>query len=105
MGIVLAGMMDVMESPNFDMTELGASRELFILAQRYAKISNNLITFDREMSEQDYSSELLMVSEDHALNEQQMLLHKMIEMKEKINSFDAPKYIESMKQLHHLHEE
>jgi len=105
MGIVLAGMMDVMASPNFDMTELGISRELFILAQRYAKISNNIITFDREISEQDYSSELLIVSEDHALKEQQMLLQKMIAMKEKVKSFDAMTYIESMKQLHHLHEE
>jgi hypothetical protein len=105
MGIVLVGIMDIMASPNFDMNELGISRELFILAQRYAKISNNLVTFDREISEQDYSSELLMVSENHALKEQKMLLQKMLEIQDKLKSFDAMKYINSMQQLHHLHEE
>ena len=105
MGIVLVGIMDIMASPNFDMNELGISRELFILAQRYAKISNNLTTFDREISEQDYSSELLMVSENHALKEQKILLQKMLAIQDKLKSFDAMKYIDSMKQLHNLHEE
>jgi len=105
MGIVLVGIMDIMASPNFDINELGISREIFILAQRYAKISNNLITFDREINEQDYSSELLLVSENHALQEQKTLLQKMLEIQDKLKSFDAMKYINSMQQLHHLHEE
>lgn len=104
MGIVMAGMIDVMASPRFDFSELGLSRELFILAQRYGKISNNLTTFAREVEEQDYSNELFMVSEKELLNEQKTILKKMSAKKSGIKSFDTLKYIDSMKQLHALHE-
>lgn len=60
MGMVAAGMIDLMASNNFKSEELGAMREMFIKGQRLGRIGNLLFTFEREKKEGDVTNEILL---------------------------------------------
>lgn len=104
MGITLVGMMDVIASSRFAIDELGKAREMFYYAQRHAKISNNLVTLEREIEENDLSNELLMTSVEEATQEQFHLRECMTNTAYEITTFDAFLYLEGIKKLHQLHE-
>jgi hypothetical protein len=54
MGIVMAGMIDLMNIPQFHIDDLGQARSLFLMGQRAGRISNVLTTYEREIIEHDY---------------------------------------------------
>lgn len=58
MGIVAAGMIDLIASKKFNKHSLGPSREIFLIGQRMGRIANVLTTFDREISEGDLTNEI-----------------------------------------------
>jgi hypothetical protein len=58
MGVLAAGMIDLMGVENINYNEVGKCREVFITGQRLAKIANNIATFAREKSEGDVTSEI-----------------------------------------------
>lgn len=60
MGMVAAGMMDLMACPGFNISELGMVREIFVKAQRLGRIANVLCTLEREISEGDKTNEILI---------------------------------------------
>lgn len=59
-GFVLAGMVDLMASPEFDLAELGRARELFSQAQRVARLHNDLTSLEKEIAEGDPSNEVII---------------------------------------------
>ncbi len=63
MGMVAAGMIDLMASPGFHLSELGRARELLIQGQRLGRIGNLINTFDRELTEGDVTNEMLLYPE------------------------------------------
>lgn len=63
MGVLAAGMIDLMGVKKIKYTEIGRCREIFIIGQRLAKIANNIATFAREQREGDITNEIT-----HALN-------------------------------------
>jgi hypothetical protein len=109
MGIVMAGMIDVMSLPYFHMAELGEARALFLLGQRAGRISNVLTTFDREQGENDLTSELLARRPDESLNfkcealkgERKALLKEIDNYN--FRSFSAVEYRRGIQDLHQLH--
>ena len=56
-GMVLVTI-DLMSSPNFDLKELGTTREVFWKAQRMGRIGNSISTFEREIADDDFTSEV-----------------------------------------------
>jgi hypothetical protein len=60
MGMVAAGMIDLMASPGFEMENLGATREMLVQGQRLGRIGNLLFTFEREKKEGDVTNEILL---------------------------------------------
>lgn len=130
MGMVIAGMMDVIASSQFNLSELGVTRKMLHLGQRYGSISNNLNTFSRELAEGDITNEVLIKGLDRQLiiyadlkqlsyteirdklhniiaemeKEQNEILNELIQEKFKINSFDCNQYVNGLKQLKLLHQ-
>lgn len=110
MGIVMAGMIDLMSLDRFHFNELGMSRSLFLFGQRAGRISNVLTTFEREMKDGDFTNEILS---DRYLNDPQLAVdhleselsqtYKAMEKFENIQSFSTKKYREGIENLHHLH--
>ena len=60
MGMVAAGMIDVIGSHKFPLCELGSLREGLVMGQRLGRIANLLSTFHREISEDDKTNEILL---------------------------------------------
>lgn len=60
MGMVAAGMIDLMASPDFDLHEMGKVREFLIKGQRLGRIGNIIHTFKREIDEKDVTNEILL---------------------------------------------
>lgn len=58
MGVLAAGMIDLMGTSNLIIDEVGKCRELFIVGQRLSKIANNIATFAREQREGDITNEI-----------------------------------------------
>ncbi len=110
MGIVMAGMIDLMSLPNLKISEVGKTRALFLLGQRAGRISNVLTTREREQRENDVTSELLAfgTSEEMALMTESMKeelnsLYKEMDRYKSIQSFSAHEYRSGMQALHELH--
>lgn len=62
MGVLPAGMIDLMSVKNINFNEIGFCREVFIIAQRLAKIANNISTFNREKMQGDVTNEIMYLS-------------------------------------------
>jgi hypothetical protein len=130
MGMVSAAMIDVLASTEFDLKELGAARRIFHLGQRYGSISNNLITFKRELLEDDITNEITVKGlERHLINRKDLerlnheqLLDKLSSIVSEItdeqnniiknfaahlhdvHSFSLDQYVYGLKQFKLLHE-
>jgi hypothetical protein len=130
MGMVIIGMLDIMASPNFVITELGTVREIFYLAQRFGHICNTLTTFSRELIEHDYANEIivtglsnniinkndiktlsadelikkLQVNTNLLVNQRLDILTQLNCLAEKTSSFDVKEYITGLNRLQLLHE-
>jgi len=117
MGIVAAGMIDLMGSEKFNINELGYSRSIFHSAQRMGRISNLIVTLDRELSEKDLTNELYikfnypMDEEDkdyssierQTLNEFNSLTKRILKHEKYIFHFSVKDYCEGINNLHKLH--
>lgn len=110
MGIVMAGMIDLMSLPHFDISELSHARALFLLGQRAGRISNVLTTFGREQLENDKTNELFAISENETfsskcerLNKEIASLFQQMDGYNNIQSFSAMEYRLGMQALHELH--
>lgn len=117
MGIVAAGMIDLMGSSNFKIIELGTSRSAFHHAQRMGRISNLLATLDRELEEDDITNELFIkmhlsydsykydreASEGKVIDEFTSLSDNLLKHKKAINSFCIEVYNKGIKKLHDFH--
>lgn len=130
MGMVISGMLDIMASPTFDLSELGKTREILYLGQRFGSICNTLITFHRELLEHDVTNEIIikgfsrqlvtpaeLQSDFHEMitnklanvfqeldQERSSILTKITRLGEQIHSFDCEQYIASLINLQCLHE-
>jgi hypothetical protein len=60
MGMIAAGIIDLMASPDCDFSELGKIRQILIKGQRVGRIGNLLSTFKRELYEGDVTNEMLL---------------------------------------------
>lgn len=109
MGMVAAGIIDLMASPNFQMTELGKLRELLIQGQRLGRIGNLINTFEREQSEGDLTNEMMLhpdgveASQTSLLNELSLGLAKMRELQNDVSSITIKNYAQSLSDLFQLH--
>jgi len=103
MGIVMAGMIDLMNVSKFCVTDLGHARSLFLMGQRAGRISNVLTTLERELAEDDRTNELLVSGNPSDLEmELDSLFQEMSNLKN-IKSFSASEYSKGIKSLHDLH--
>ncbi len=112
MGIVAAGMIDLMGISNLKVNELGEMRAIFHYGQRIGRISNIIYTYEREMKEGDFTNELLIEQ-----NEKKTLENIVFKKKEeaccllslifscapKVSSFSCTKYKEGLTKLDDLH--
>lgn len=129
MGMVMAGVIDLMASPGFDYQELGSMRYVLHRGQRYGSISNNITTFQRELAEGDVTNEIIIkgiernllnltemksMSADMVLSllepvmqemilEQSIILNEISSLKENIHSLNVAYYADGLQKLHHLH--
>lgn len=110
MGIVMAGMIDLMSLGQLFIEELGKAREVFLLGQRAARISNIVTTYEREAIEKDRTNELdlslpdniILFNKERLEREQRQILKKMDQIV-KIRLFSIHYYLDGIKKLHHLH--
>ena len=130
MGMIITSIIDLMASPYFRSDELGKSREFFYLAQRFGKTCNTITTFSRELSEQDFNNEVIVmglaksvINKDDLTTlsanklleklqpilsiltkEQLDILKKLNHLGKEITSFDTQYYIHGLNRLQNLHE-
>lgn len=107
MGIIAAGTIDLMASPDFDLTELGSARLAFQLGQRLGRISNMLFTYQRELNEGDRTNEIFLTDASSESNRER-LAHEFLEClgllrAQKLRSFSIDAYAEGLQGLHELH--
>ncbi len=111
MGMVAAGTIDLMATDNFDCAELGRCREVFLLGQRLGRISNLVLTFDRERAEGDATNEIEIASQaggGSLASCRRALLQefseKLVQVRAaKIGSFGVDSYAGGLLALHGLH--
>lgn len=129
MGIVIAGMIDIMGSVSFSMLELGSIRQILHLGQRYGSICNHIYTFEREFIEGDFTNEVLVKGlERHFISpldlnnysihqimtklspiflelkiEQQTILDRILQFNSSLNTFSCQQYVEGLLALNILH--
>ena len=58
MHMMISGTMDLIASPHFDIRELGNLREALWCAQQMGRIGNLVTTWEREVTEGDFSSDV-----------------------------------------------
>ncbi len=122
MGMVAAGMIDLMATDVVPPSELGSMRTALLLGQRIGRISNMLTTYEREVAEGDVTNELqysgtlgiehldclfqpTVQERQHELcQERERLFGKMEKFSDLITTFSVPGYIEGLRALQHLHE-
>ena len=122
---------DLMASPTFDKKEIGLLRELIWQAQRMGRIGNSITTWKREISENDFSSEIFayalkknILSKNDLKNSNKEKIIKKIEktkvqnyflnewensykaienFNKKIKSIDTEKFLNGLKKLIIMH--
>lgn len=129
MGMVVAGMLDLISCRQFASQELGQLRELFVLGQRYGCLCNTLTTMNREIKERDMTNEVLLTalhqnritieslncmdpsSIQHCLEpiqhrlkqEQNELLTHMHNQYHQLTSIKVTHYLSGLQQLNEIH--
>ena len=109
MGMVAAGTIDLMASPQLSFLELGRCRELFILGQRMGRISNLIFTYKREQDEGDQTNEILISQlETNNSKYRSQLLYEFSDTLATIRStnlfsFSTSHYADGLIGLHQLH--
>ncbi len=129
MGMVIAGMIDIMASPHFAPDDIGRARELLLLGQRFGSICNNIVTLQRELVENDITNEMIAVIATSArmclrdmtqtnmpmyiekiaqiqqtlVNECDMILKQMNELATYCHSLDSARYSHGLQLLKQLH--
>ncbi|MBN23027.1 MAG: hypothetical protein CL678_17210 [Bdellovibrionaceae bacterium] len=113
MGIVAAGMIDLMGSSQLIEKEVGVCREVFRCAQRVARISNVLSTEEREVKEGDMTNEIYFrfqrekVSKEsirESLNQEFSDRLKQFRLiGREIKTFSVDQYANGISKLHELH--
>lgn len=111
MGIVAAGTIDLMASPDFDIEELGICREVFLQGQRLGRTSNLIFTLQRELREGDSTNEILISMQTRKADEtkyQSVLMQEFAQHLEEIRaqdlqSFNLSAYAGGFEKLHDLH--
>ncbi len=113
MGVLAAGMIDLMGIKNINYDELGRCREIFITGQRLAKIANTISTFAREEQEGDVTNEIMCLLSSNKndfsfyknkLEKEFLSGIKLIKKsKNRIKSFDSLKYAHGIEKLFDLH--
>lgn len=109
MGMVASGIIDLMASPDFHLSDTGAIREAFIIGQRLGRISNVLTTFEREVQENDVTNELMIGQ--HSLDSKKEALLKefntgladIIKLQDQIPSVDLSAYSNGLSKFYELH--
>lgn len=107
MGMIAAGMIDLMTVPGYDLARLGQDREAFFAGQRHGRISNMIHTQAREVLEGDVTSELLhpaVASSVAVLRAEQGGIRRRLEGAAG-TSFDARAYAAGLLAFDRLHEE
>lgn len=131
MGMIIAGTIDIMASPTFAMTDLGATRILLSLAQRFGHICNTITTLEREIHEHTYTNEAVIISREQGvlseqdlndekyqfivdtisparnqlITEQQKILSDLSRCAQSIKSWNAHRYVINLTRLQTLHEQ
>lgn len=109
MGMVAAGIIDLMASSYADLSELGLIREFLIKGQRLGRIGNLVSTYQREVQEGDVTNEIML--DPKGSNHYKNVLMKefyegLVEIKNldnSIKSIDLNLYVEGLSKLYHLH--
>ncbi len=130
MGMVAAGVIDLMASDYIDMQELGTIRTVFSYGQRLGRICNVLTTYERELSEGDITNELKVMNiestrgafheqgkengsldknRSHSLRsilekERTNLFARIIGLAPYVKSFNVHQYVNGLRYLQELHE-
>ncbi|KGP62501.1 hypothetical protein EP47_06245 [Legionella norrlandica] len=118
MGIILVGMMDLMACAHLILDEIGTIREFFWYAQRFGNICNTLTTLDRELSEQDFGNEIVLLAKKsfssfeqgnkHTMIKNQLIAERVKIINQlrlfKIHTFSTSQYIEGLLYLQNLHQ-
>lgn len=109
MGMVAAGVIDLMASPFFDKEEMGQIREFLIKGQRLGRIGNLVSTFTREVNEGDVTNEMLLDPAGPA-NYKNVLMKEFYaglldikKLENEVKSIDLNSYVEGLLKLYHLH--
>lgn len=105
MGMLAAGLIDLMGSKTIDINELGQSRECFLLGQRMGRIGNLLSTYQRELNENDLTNEISL-SQDETYSEKlesEFLNLKLELLAKDLKSFNVYNYAQGMEKLFNLH--
>ncbi|MCC6810441.1 MAG: hypothetical protein IT381_23620 [Deltaproteobacteria bacterium] len=120
MGIIIAGMIDLMATPVLHIPELGRIRALFYRAQEFARLSNVRATTERELRAGDLTSEIsaaileaggrLDENEDAigpyagALETEQLaILSALRTQSSGLQTFDGGRYVDAFVTLNALH--
>lgn len=111
MGIVAAGTIDLMASPDMDLAELGTCRETFHLGQRLGRTSNLIFTLQREFNEGDLTNEILISTLTKKTNRNDYQTQLLREFSlcldqiriQTISSFNSSRYAHGFVSLHGLH--
>ena len=105
MGIVAAGMIDLMACHTLNLQELGRCREVLLLGQRLGRISNLIFTLERELTQGDVTNEILYLQEgasEALLKEFDKTVELILEVS--LKSFGTAAYAQGLKGLHKLHD-
>ncbi|WP_372370765.1 hypothetical protein [Candidatus Uabimicrobium sp. HlEnr_7] len=127
MGMIITGMMDLMATPNGFFAELGAMRHILYNGQMLGRLSNVLITLERELKEGDVTNEIcslalqrMQINVDDLRNKSVIELKTLFQPiidemyverqrlyeeinKVKIKTFCVPSFVKAIKLLHELH--
>lgn len=110
MGMVAAGMIDLMASFRIEINELGKIREVLIQGQRVGRIGNVISTFNRERSEGDLTNEMLMhpqgieFAKDELLVELNLRIQNLKSQMFALKSINVLDYVKSLVNLFELHQ-
>jgi hypothetical protein len=113
MGMVIVAMMDLMATEKVEFSEFGAMREAFLLGQRMGRIFNVLTTRRREALDGDITGELsTCVSEQEVETAERTLRQEILDLREKMGTFDTrittfsvKEYLAGLEKVESLHKE